>query len=54
MKREICPICKGTGKIGWDNEITCHGCEGEGYIEVPDVGNGYISPDCGYISPDTT
>jgi len=54
MKREICSMCKGTGKIGWDNEITCHGCEGEGYIEVPDVGNGYISPDNGYISPDAT
>ena len=30
---EICPICKGSGKIKKD---TCHGCGGKGWIEVND------------------
>lgn len=37
MKKVLCPVCKGTGRIGWYNEITCHGCEGTGEIEIEDV-----------------
>ena len=39
---EKCPICFGAGKIaqsgGYSSavEITCHGCQGRGWIEVRD------------------
>ncbi len=36
---EICPVCKGTGKIrkktGYPEPTkTCHGCGGKGWVEV--------------------
>jgi hypothetical protein len=31
MHSELCPVCKGSGKI---NDITCHGCNGKGWVEV--------------------
>lgn len=31
---ELCPVCKGLGKI---NEKPCHGCDGKGWITVHDV-----------------
>jgi hypothetical protein len=41
MKADLCPVCKGGGKIraGYgsekDNEIIeCHGCKGKGWVEV--------------------
>lgn len=37
MEAVICPICNGTGKIGWYSEITCHGCEGTGQVESDKV-----------------
>lgn len=47
---EICPVCKGSGKYKeyWDYntttgasyEHTCHGCNGKGWVVVPDVDNG--------------
>jgi DnaJ-class molecular chaperone len=33
---EVCPICKGNGKIA-DTElevIRCHGCDGKGWIRI--------------------
>lgn len=42
MHCEICPICKGKGKIPnpqnvtAPTEITCYGCDGKGWIPVPD------------------
>lgn len=30
---ELCPVCKGTGKV---NEKECHGCQGKGWIEIGD------------------
>ena len=45
MHSELCPVCKGKGKIPNDlsegsttapYEKTCHACNGVGYILVPD------------------
>jgi len=35
---EVCPICKGTGKVeaGENLERNCHGCGGLGWITVVD------------------
>jgi hypothetical protein len=42
-KAELCPVCNGQGKINPMNEtvtttvghpVTCHGCDGKGWIEV--------------------
>jgi len=32
MQTVVCPLCDGSGRIGWYKEITCHGCEGEGRV----------------------
>jgi len=43
MKAQLCPVCLGKGKIknttpGWfyGKEQTCHGCDGKGWVAVPD------------------
>ena len=36
---EICPVCRSKGKIeNVDSkfEVNCHGCNGQGWISVPD------------------
>lgn len=36
-KAELCPVCKGKGKLNiglHDGECTCHGCNGKGWVEV--------------------
>ena len=33
MKAELCPVCKGSGKLG-DLWCKCHGCKGRGWIKV--------------------
>ena len=39
-KIEICPVCKGTGKIfenGYayiNKKKVCHGCDGKGWIQL--------------------
>ncbi|MCH7568479.1 MAG: hypothetical protein IIA87_03575 [Nanoarchaeota archaeon] len=33
MKAQICPVCIGKGKIGFE-EYICHGCYGKGWVEV--------------------
>ena len=48
---EICPICKGSGKyreyrdyvttISPYFETVCHGCQGKGWIVVPNIGGSY-------------
>ncbi len=46
-KAQICPVCGGRGKYGVrgiigigenqsDEEPTCHGCGGTGWVTVPD------------------
>ena len=29
----LCPVCNGKGKL---NKKTCHGCEGKGWVVIPD------------------
>ncbi len=36
---EICPVCKGNGKV---EKETCHGCGGKGWVQVDDVGNTFF------------
>lgn len=33
---EICPVCKGSGRIGSERHERrdCHGCGGKGWVEV--------------------
>ena len=40
---EICPVCQGTGEYPNPNKgtLTCHGCEGDGWIEVNNDPIGY-------------
>jgi len=38
MHSEICPVCSGTGKY---NGAQCHGCDGDGWVEVS---NGDCNP----------
>jgi len=36
---EICPVCKGSGKVNADSTaytIICHGCGGMGWVSIPD------------------
>jgi len=36
---EICPVCKGSGKVNADSTaytIICHGYGGKGWVSVPD------------------
>lgn len=54
---EICPICKGCGiykeyydyvnTTGAFSQRTCHGCNGKGWITVPDSYPSYRHPDLG-------
>lgn len=57
---EICPICHGKGKIPnpenvtAPTEITCHGCNGRGWVEISDEYPSYpyyppIFPDDPYL-----
>lgn len=32
MHAEKCPVCNGTGKF---NDLQCHGCDGKGWVLVP-------------------
>jgi len=34
MHAELCPVCKGSGKY---HNKECHGCNGKGWILVPEV-----------------
>ena len=39
MKAQICPVCNGDGKvrvIGQRGLKTCHGCDGKGWIMMPE------------------
>ncbi len=46
MKAELCPVCKGTGKYvrfpylagtnAAEYEQVCHGCGGQGWVQVPE------------------
>lgn len=49
MKAVICPVCSGSGKYHPRDsmEIECHGCEGLGWVRVPEY---YYTP---YYSPPT-
>lgn len=33
MKAELCPVCLGSGKYKLG---TCHGCNGKGWIVIPE------------------
>lgn len=57
MQAVICPVCKGSGKVNevWVNlpkmtaredskEVTCHGCDGRGWVEVSGDEPGYPWP----------
>ena len=52
MHAEICPVCKGRGKICKNypsgppckEEVMCWGCGGKGWIEVSDDGFRYVYP----------
>lgn len=50
MKAVKCPVCSGTGKIepyknysttNTMNLITCHGCQGKGWVEVAESYSDY-------------
>jgi len=43
MKAQVCPVCNGSGKYfvpltassqAVGSQVTCHGCEGKGWVEV--------------------
>ena len=40
MRAVLCPVCKGNGKLTPQGnyagyyEVTCHGCNGKGWVEV--------------------
>ena len=38
MKAQICPVCRGSGKYKDSKNVEqiCHGCNGKGWILVPD------------------
>lgn len=49
---EICPVCKGSGKYKQYGEglstisyyeTTCHGCNGKGWVIVPEIKQSYIT-----------
>ena len=44
MHSELCPVCHGTGKY---NGAQCHGCDGDGWVEVHNDPE-YIPYDYGY------
>lgn len=47
MKAVICPVCNGTGDYPnlAKNTLTCHGCNGKGWVEVQeDLSVIYYSP----------
>ena len=33
MKAQKCPVCEGSGKY---EDVKCHGCEGKGWILIPE------------------
>ena len=42
MHAEKCPVCFGRGKVSYDSateKLTCHGCDGKGWVVVPDAGS---------------
>ena len=41
MHAEICPICKGKGILIYGNVVPCHGCDGDGWVEVHDNNQEY-------------
>lgn len=53
MHAEKCPICEGRGHLGFVEDAyqkpnstadaVCHGCGGEGWVEVNDSPQGWIS-----------
>ena len=49
---EICPVCKGSGKYKQYGErlstisyyeTTCNGCNGKGWVIIPEVKQSYIT-----------
>ena len=53
MKAVKCPVCNGTGKLCKETsdstdiskiEVTCHGCNGRGWVEVHDDYTPYPEP----------
>lgn len=49
---EVCPVCKGSGKYKQYGEglstvsyyeTTCHGCNGKGWVIVPEIKQSYIT-----------
>jgi DnaJ-class molecular chaperone len=47
MRAVICPVCNGSGKYnGLEQtnfeDVTCHGCDGKGWVEVHDEYPTYV------------
>jgi len=36
MHAEKCPVCEGAGDCGCEEHEVCHGCDGDGWVEVHD------------------
>lgn len=40
MKASLCPVCMGSGQK--PDESVCHGCDGKGWVVVPELEDGVL------------